>query len=111
MMAQQDGKCKICKETPDKPLFIDHCHKRIKVRALLCLHCNSMIGFSRDNPDHLEEGAKLLREFLREYGNSPTVTRSRPRNKEAGRQNWARNRPPITETGPRSRLQAEFEMN
>jgi Recombination endonuclease VII len=81
MMAQQDGKCWICKQKPDKPLFIDHCHKRRKLRALLCQHCNSMLGFSRDNPDHLEEGAKLLREFIRVHGSSPEVTRSRPRNK------------------------------
>jgi Carbohydrate-selective porin, OprB family/Recombination endonuclease VII len=81
MVAQLDGKCRICKQKPDKPLFIDHCHKRRKLRALLCQHCNSMLGFSRDNPDHLEEGAKVLREFISLHGSSPEVTRSRPRNK------------------------------
>jgi hypothetical protein len=69
MLAEQDGKCKLCRQRPRKrSLCADHCHKRVKLRALLCTNCNSMFGFSGDNPDRLEEGARLLREFLRNEG-------------------------------------------
>jgi hypothetical protein len=65
MLARQGGKCLICKRKPKKLLCVDHCHARKKIRGLLCLHCNSMLGFARDNPRTLEEGARYLRAFLR----------------------------------------------
>jgi len=65
MVARQGGKCLICKRKPKKFLFVDHCHARKKIRGLLCGHCNSMLGFARDNPNTLEAGARYLRAFLR----------------------------------------------
>ena len=57
MLLEQNGCCSICKKHADEvknkrmilPLFIDHDHKTNKVRALLCLHCNSAIGFLRED--------------------------------------------------------------
>jgi hypothetical protein len=57
MLLEQNGCCAICKKHADEvknkrmilPLFIDHDHKTNKVRALLCLHCNSAIGFLRED--------------------------------------------------------------
>jgi hypothetical protein len=40
MVRQQDRKCFVCHKRPRKPLFIDHCHKTGRVRALLCVRCN-----------------------------------------------------------------------
>src|SRR5260370_3719882 len=63
MVVRQGGVCKICrrKPEPEKVLSVDHCHARNKVRELLCSGCNSMLGFSGDDPDILMEGARYLR--------------------------------------------------
>jgi len=51
MLANQNGVCKICGDTPkmktrqSSRLHIDHCHKTGKVRGLLCVRCNHMIGY------------------------------------------------------------------
>jgi hypothetical protein len=45
MLASQDGKCRICPtDIRDRP-YIDHCHKTMRVRGLLCLRCNSHLGW------------------------------------------------------------------
>lgn len=61
MFDSQGGKCAIC-QTPyewehlskgkngtSAGLVIDHCHRRNKVRSLLCGRCNSALGFFRDS--------------------------------------------------------------
>jgi hypothetical protein len=68
MVADQGGVCRICKTKPEKRLCVDHCHKKKKVRRLLCSQCNSMIGFGRDDPAILDEGAAYLREFSGDEG-------------------------------------------
>jgi len=67
MKQEQDFKCAICCEAP-KPSrggyyewYVDHDHKTNKVRGLVCQHCNTMLGFAKDNPEILEAGAKYLR--------------------------------------------------
>ena len=66
MLQNQNSQCKICKLTFDttvrnlKPV-VDHDHKTGKVRGMLCWSCNSMLGFSLDNPTVLEDGAKYIR--------------------------------------------------
>ncbi len=53
---KQQGCCAICKihsSILSKSLYVDHCHKTGKVRGLLCQHCNSMLGFSKDNTEVL----------------------------------------------------------
>lgn len=42
-------------------LFVDHCHARLKVRGMLCLTCNSGLGYFRDDPELLEFAAAYLR--------------------------------------------------
>jgi len=50
MFEAQGGKCKICGEAGS--LVVDHKHDASrKVRALLCVRCNSGIGFFRENVD------------------------------------------------------------
>lgn len=50
MFEAQGGKCKICGEAGS--LVVDHKHDASrKVRGLLCVRCNSGIGFFRENVD------------------------------------------------------------
>jgi hypothetical protein len=57
---KQQGKCKICK-TSCKRLFVDHNHKTGVVRGLICLKCNSAIGFLRDDIDIAQKIIKYLK--------------------------------------------------
>lgn len=42
----QNGVCFICKKTtPNKDLAVDHCHNTGKIRGLLCLKCNTRLGW------------------------------------------------------------------
>lgn len=67
MFEEQDHKCKIC-ETPValssddrfKVGFIDHCHTTGKIRGILCHHCNSMLGYSRDSVKNLAKAIEYL---------------------------------------------------
>lgn len=45
---RQNGFCAICGIKPQR-LYVDHCHYTKKIRGLLCLKCNSMLGFCNDN--------------------------------------------------------------
>jgi hypothetical protein len=47
MAKNQGGVCAICNGPPDtrwKKLAVDHCHKTGRVRGLLCMVCNTMLG-------------------------------------------------------------------
>jgi len=48
MVAQQEGRCKLCGRIPKagriRGLHVDHSHKTGKVRALLCISCNTVLG-------------------------------------------------------------------
>lgn len=58
----QGNKCAICKDTfgDAYKTQIDHCHDTGKVRGLLCINCNWLLGKSRDNPTLLREAANYL---------------------------------------------------
>jgi len=66
MIKEQSGQCDICGRTivdggkKARAPHIDHCHKSGKVRALLCIHCNTMLGSAMDNPNVLRRAAKYL---------------------------------------------------
>jgi len=64
LLKNQDYKCKICgkKNDNDKTLSIDHCHETGRVRGLLCIRCNSGIGFLKDNPSLAAEALFYLLE-------------------------------------------------
>ncbi len=47
MIEEQNGVCKICKNdrNPSKNLAVDHDHISKKIRGLLCLQCNTKLGW------------------------------------------------------------------
>lgn len=59
MIAEQGGRCAIC-ESQDKILFVDHCHDSNKIRAALCMSCNTALGHAADNPKILRKMADYL---------------------------------------------------
>lgn len=47
-----NGKCAICGKEKDK-LCIDHDHKTGEVRGLLCIKCNSNLGWYENNKEKI----------------------------------------------------------
>lgn len=65
MFSDQNGCCKICnihQSELKRKLFIDHCHKTGKVRGLLCVQCNSGLGFFKDELELFESAIQYLKD-------------------------------------------------
>jgi hypothetical protein len=69
MLVDQDNKCVGCEKTFGRipgpwgdrtEAFVDHCHYSGLVRALLCMKCNSILGFAKDSIATLKNLIKLL---------------------------------------------------
>lgn len=62
MHAAQDHSCAIChsKTTKGHGWHTDHNHSTGKVRAILCHHCNSLIGYSKESPETLLSAFRYL---------------------------------------------------
>lgn len=62
VLAYQDGKCAICGMKPrTKRLHVDHDHKTMVVRGLLCSVCNSgVLASAKDDPKILRAAAYYL---------------------------------------------------
>ncbi len=59
----QNGGCAICGKTARenrKNLAVDHDHKTMKVRGLLCNRCNLGIGYLEDKADVLKSAARYI---------------------------------------------------
>jgi len=54
----RDASCAICGS--NKKLVLDHCHNKGHVRGVLCSHCNSMLGFARDDENNLRAAIDYL---------------------------------------------------
>lgn len=59
MIQAQKGLCNICNK--QKPLHMDHDHKTGKLRALICMHCNNMLGWAE------LVGIQNVNRYLKEY--------------------------------------------
>jgi hypothetical protein len=56
MLEAQNNSCAICKRSEDlftRSLAVDHCHLTGRVRGLLCITCNRLLGNAYDNKDVL----------------------------------------------------------
>lgn len=60
MCEEQDWRCAICKKVPKK-LVADHCHTEGTFRGLICTHCNSGLGFFKDDPETMLAAIEYLR--------------------------------------------------
>lgn len=63
LLAKQNGRCAICQT--DKPggkggWHVDHCHTSGQVRALLCHHCNLLLGHAKDDIARLRAAITYL---------------------------------------------------
>lgn len=76
MLANQDGKCAVCKTSnPGRhgTFNVDHCHVTGKIRGLLCDGCNRGLGFLGDDPLVIAQrlfryaGTSQLEETVDEY--------------------------------------------
>ena len=67
LLAAQNGVCAICGRPQTHKLWeelcVDHDHTTGKVRALLCHHCNVMVGYAERDPKVL----LMTYEYLREH--------------------------------------------
>lgn len=50
---KENGICEVCGNK--RKLCIDHDHTTGKFRGLLCICCNSALGFAKDNPEILKK--------------------------------------------------------
>ena len=69
MLAAQGGVCAICRQPPaQRRLAVDHDHKTDKIRGLLCMRCNPMLGYAKDSIATLLAGV----EYLKRHTPDPT---------------------------------------
>jgi hypothetical protein len=72
MLNGQNGACAICgkpetrktKSGKVRALSVDHDHKTGRVRGLLCISCNSSIGYAYDDVGILEHAIAYLKKFF-----------------------------------------------
>jgi len=57
----QEGKCAIClNDLTEAEAKLDHCHKRLVSRGILCHSCNILLGMAKDNIEILTRAIKYL---------------------------------------------------
>jgi len=63
MLKEQNNCCKICSTHEsefNKRLAVDHCHTTGKIRGLLCMACNILLGKAKDNINTLNNAIDYL---------------------------------------------------
>ena len=71
MFASQNGQCAICGKDAEPSarnaqisiLYVDHCHRTGRVRALLCRGCNNGLGCFSDSPLIMERAIAYIRSY------------------------------------------------
>ena len=66
LVKKQNNKCAICKK--EKKLYVDHCHKKLIIRGLLCHQCNVALGLFYDSTENLNNALTYL--------NASTITKT-----------------------------------
>ncbi len=62
LLAGQDGVCKIChRPKMVNNLHVDHCHSTGRIRGLLCVRCNYVLGLFHDEQILFERSIKYLK--------------------------------------------------
>ena len=65
-MMPKDGLCPICKKVPTR-WAIDHDHETGRIRGLLCLMCNSGLGFLKDSVSNLRNAIVYLEQGTQKF--------------------------------------------
>lgn len=62
LMLEQDNKCAIygADITAIKAAHVDHCHATKAVRGILCVKCNSLLGYAKDDVEILKKAIAYL---------------------------------------------------
>ncbi|ONK09556.1 endonuclease domain-containing protein [Streptomyces sp. MP131-18] len=62
MVEEQGQRCGLCGEQPDtaKRMHVDHDHATGQIRALLCHHCNLLLGNAKDSIVRLRQAIAYL---------------------------------------------------
>jgi hypothetical protein len=63
MLESQSFACAICGKHPKqnrKRLAVDHCHKTLRVRGLLCSQCNQAIGLFSENISVIQNAIQYI---------------------------------------------------
>ena len=64
LIDRQNGRCTICQIGIDQIdpalVHIDHCHRGKHVRGVLCVRCNSLIGFAKEDIATLQRAIAYL---------------------------------------------------
>lgn len=66
LFQSQNSRCGICgseQPTTKQGWHVDHNHTTGSVRGILCVHCNTMLGYARDNPTYLQSAIHYLEKF------------------------------------------------
>jgi hypothetical protein len=63
MLAEQGGKCKLCKKGPQgkRPLVVDHNHDSGEIRGLLCYGCNRKISILEKSVEEQQEAIEYVK--------------------------------------------------
>jgi len=65
-LIEQDYSCAICKvhvSETTKALAADHNHETKQARGLLCVRCNVLLGYAKDNTDILAQAILYLEKY------------------------------------------------
>jgi len=70
MLGKQEHLCALCGEKPetDRRMHVDHDHVTGKIRALLCHHCNLLLGNAKDSVERLHQAIAYLERHACEEG-------------------------------------------
>lgn len=63
MLKNQNFSCAICEihiEDVNRDFSVDHCHTTGKIRDLLCINCNSMLGMGKENKNIFKSAIKYI---------------------------------------------------
>jgi hypothetical protein len=61
LLRLQNDKCAACGHSfGSRGPFVDHDHLTGRVRGLLCLNCNSILGHAKDDPEILKKAVEYL---------------------------------------------------
>lgn len=67
ILESQGGGCALCNRKPaeGRYLHVDHCHKELKIRGILCHQCNWYMGTVDSDPSIIDRIIKYRRTYVR----------------------------------------------